>query len=322
MPTPTPIPTTTPLPQDDPTQDWTTYTVDDLNLSFKLPPQLSQFGELSQSSSLSETGSESCWTFPATKSMAWFQVYAGGGPCSPNRFGLAATTIDHSAGRSSGFADAKKFETPDNIPSSKIYSFTNPQGVKIIRISGGEHPKEANSEWEGPMDYFGDLGPGKVGAFIQYSTPNYEVITATMDLTQELTPEVFDRILSTFRFSSNSNLPKQLGFIKSIIENQGQYSLTIDYIDMISDYNEPNGFRINNTNPKLRTFVISPNVAVFMQTYSHTPDGNFAVNQPIPFQTLVSIFSPSSKTPHLKDAPYWISLQNDRVISITEQYLP
>lgn len=137
---------------------------------------------------------------------------------------------------------------------------------------------------------------------------------------------LFSQILSTFKFVNNipEDQEKQLGFIKSFSTQNNGFSLTIDYVEMISDDNQPNGYRLSNTNPKLRTFTISPNTKVIMQTYSHLPDGNFAYDQPISLQTLDSIFNSSSdkSTAYLREAPYWITIQNNQITEIKEQYLP
>ncbi|MDZ7586470.1 MAG: hypothetical protein U0946_01835 [Patescibacteria group bacterium] len=203
--TSTPVSTVSPKPSSEPansTVDWKTYTINQLNLSFKLPPELAHYGALVYATSPSSIGSELCWTFGKSQSMIFPQVHAGGGPCETNNFSIGATTLDHDAGRMSGFADTNHFQLPENLPPSMTKSFTNPNGVKILRIIGGEFPKEPNDPWEGPSNYFGELGKGHIGALVQYLAPNYETITVHMELTDSLTVNVFDLILSTFKFTT------------------------------------------------------------------------------------------------------------------------
>lgn len=116
---------------------------------------------------------------------------------------------------------------------------------------------------------------------------------------------------------------KYIGFITDL--NTSPASLTIDYIQWIECQTNVqtgecmNGFKIVNQNPQLRTFTIAANAPIAMQTYSQDTDGNNIYNQPITLQQLDSAVTANST---LAMVPYWITIENGIVTSITEQYVP
>jgi hypothetical protein len=66
-----------------------------------------------------------------------------------------------------------------------------------------------------------------------------------------------------------------------------------------------------------------------MQTLSHTPDGNFSGNQSISFDDFKEKFNdtttyteyPNNYSQYLKAIPYWITIVNNVVTKIEEQYM-
>jgi len=128
--------------------------------------------------------------------------------------------------------------------------------------------------------------------------------------------KIFDQILSTFKFIDSPTKDKEkIGYIKSITSNK----LTIDYINFIDDNTAPNGYRIDNSITDLTELDLAKDVIIIMQTYSHASDGNFNYNQKISLSEFMSIFSSDS---HLKESPYWLEIENEKVVKITEQYIP
>lgn len=82
----------------------------------------------------------------------------------------------------------------------------------------------------------------------------------------------------------------------------------------------PNGFYIRNKNPQVRTFEISKNAEITMQTLSHTTDGNFNFGEKVSYKTFKSLFT--SKDSHFRNLPFHIEVVNGLIMKITEQYVP
>lgn len=133
---------------------------------------------------------------------------------------------------------------------------------------------------------------------------------------------------------STTTLEKQIGSIKSIYQKNGKYYLDIDYVQWISNaktcetrYGEYNNdYCIINDNSLLRTFSISNDVKVELQTYSHDVSGGYVWNQVIP----LSIFATALNNSYVEMHPeyparnflYWITLNNGVITNIVEQYQP
>lgn len=81
----------------------------------------------------------------------------------------------------------------------------------------------------------------------------------------------------------------------------------------------PNGFYIRNENPRLRTLPVHHDVPVQVTWLG---DGN----QPewISFEDLPAYFTGDAvpDDPYVWYDPFWLTVHNDRVESIVEQYLP
>jgi flagellar basal body-associated protein FliL len=134
---------------------------------------------------------------------------------------------------------------------------------------------------------------------------------------------------------------KQIGYIKKVYVKNGKNYLDIDYIQwMAGDAAEKamredgecpktgecivyDDYYIRNQNPLIRTFEISPDVKIVMQTYDAEQAGIIGNNQEITFDQLKNIFSSGSDlNSHLKDVPYIVEISNQQIIKITEQYIP
>ena len=160
------------------------------------------------------------------------------------------------------------------------------------------------------------------------------------------------RTLQTFKFTTEAGegseaIPsgeKAIGYINAVYEEGVKRYLDIDYIQFLvgsdakravvedgkcvageEDRCLPNGYYIRNQNPKIRTFEILKDVEIRMQTYSHTPSGDFSADERISFDTFKSFFNGTPLEGHLsllKTVPYWIELESGVVTKITEQYIP
>jgi len=144
---------------------------------------------------------------------------------------------------------------------------------------------------------------------------------------------------------------KHIGYIKSVSDVNGNYSLKIDYIQWIipcvanaqTSYCM-NGYEVVNSNPLIRTFSISNNAVIKMQTWSHDVNGNFNSNEIVslsqfkgvinstlipPSYTNMTQYNPSpytgrynTGTTTVRGIPFWITLNNGIITEITEQYIP
>lgn len=131
---------------------------------------------------------------------------------------------------------------------------------------------------------------------------------------------------------------KTMGFIKKVYEKNGKNYLTIDYIQWFMGTEAEKAMRedgecpkvgeclvlddyyIRNKNLQLRTFEISPDVQIAMQTYNLEKTGNIQ-SQKISFAQFSQIFN-TNAMPHLKNVPYHVEIGNSKILKITEQYVP
>lgn len=182
------------------TANWKEYINDDLKISFKLPLELVKPGIFSRVETPSEKGTQVCWALDMRQGFRIVSVVnAGGGSCTLNQFTIGATSADHEAGRMSGFADYKFFQKNTATPENLVSQFTNKNGLEIIKIIGEDGPKK-DPLMESGFPIIGTPGGGYIGAIVKSNVSDYQVFTVQMKLTNYLTEEVFDQILSTFKF--------------------------------------------------------------------------------------------------------------------------
>lgn len=127
-----------------------------------------------------------------------------------------------------------------------------------------------------------------------------------------------------------------LAYITRIHQEGATWYVTLDYINwLVGDAGVqvaladgacsrtadclPNGFYIQNNDPATVTFAVSPQVVVNMQTYE--PDPNQLVARTIDFATFRAWWSPDVNSVY-KNAPYNIAFADNRVVVITEKYVP
>lgn len=196
-----PSPTLTPTPTLDPTINWKQHTIEELNISFKLPLALSSPGILTRTETPSETGQQICWALDQRQGFRIVKpVLAGGGSCHLDKFTVGVTSADHQAGRMSGFADQKTFTTNPDIPINLIEQFVNSNGVEMVVIQGANGPKQ-DPMAESGFPISGTPGEGAVGVLIQNDNAVFPVITLQMKLDEDKTQNIFKQILSTFEFT-------------------------------------------------------------------------------------------------------------------------
>lgn len=199
--------------------------------------------------------------------------------------------------------------------------------VKIIKVT--------NWMTAGPVPFtvsvnFNNSGPG-----FSNNTPMKVIFTennpsgATPD-TLEF-PLVFKSQINNANQSSESinQDGKFIGYIKSVSNLNGNYSLKIDYIQWdscaVANGNPEscnNGFKITNTNPLIRIIPISSNVniGIFTKPTGDGLYGDLTNLHPIS----ISLFQPLFKTNTIwtDSIPFWVTINNGVVTKISEQYIP
>lgn len=152
-----------------------------------------------------------------------------------------------------------------------------------------------------------------------------------------------NELLRTWGIQSQNNAPagdivpdtisttKEIWLIKQVYTDQyWNKKLEIDYIQLWWQ-DECNWWVtcIINQNPKLRTFTIANDAEIIMQTLTHTSDGNYNNNQSISFDYFKQKFNdttsygeyPNNYSQYLKAIPYRITISNNIITKIEEQYM-
>lgn len=209
--TQTPTPVASAKPTTDPTAGWKIYKLSELNLSLKLPPSLSNLGNWEIENLSGDTGNNICFKLLSKNSFLINTVLAGGvGICDGEFFRINSNSIDYSAGRGGVFGDISGYRKsngqyypgikvyPDQtpIPSDLVSEVTNKNGLTYIKMIGKD---STEGEWRGPIG--GTPGSGHLGALILTKNAQYPGITVSIDLSDNMTTELFDQILSTFKFT-------------------------------------------------------------------------------------------------------------------------
>jgi hypothetical protein len=198
--------------QADPTTDWETYTIPELNLTFKLPQNLVN-DDLILNTTPGENGIQHCWYLSRQQSRIIQSVHAGGGPCFSlkDTLWMGATSTDYEAGRSGGFSDYTKevyqvvggeIKIGEVLIRSDLGSeVTNKNGVPYARIIGESDEPMKGSEVGWPLP--GTPGEGYIGALIKTNSEKFPLLALELNLEKgdEL---LFDQILSTFELKNST----------------------------------------------------------------------------------------------------------------------
>ncbi|MCX6763175.1 MAG: hypothetical protein NTZ97_00345 [Candidatus Moranbacteria bacterium] len=132
----------------------------------------------------------------------------------------------------------------------------------------------------------------------------------------------------------------QLGYIKSVSEKNEKKYLSIDYIQWLAgeeavaakrkDGTCPkkgeciveNDYYIQNENSQIRNFEIIPEVEINMQTlHIGEEGGDIQWNENVTFEKFKNIFQ-EAEAKRFKQTPFEIELQDNKIIRITERYIP
>lgn len=131
---------------------------------------------------------------------------------------------------------------------------------------------------------------------------------------------------------SEKQSEKQIGYIKSIYSKDNTDYLTIDYVQWTScDADDCiASIKVINDNPLIRTFPMSKNVQVKLQTYHEVPFIYYSLNQNISLSKFREALDYSLNHPlnpahppevyYPKTILYWITIENGIITEIAEQF--
>ncbi|MDO8460808.1 MAG: hypothetical protein Q7S38_00015 [bacterium] len=202
-----PLPSTMPNSTDE-TANWKTYTLTKVDIQFKLPPEITKEGEYVENLLTADKGTNICFQLREKASLRIIPLaFAGGvGACGDSRSSLliGGTSVDFEAGRGGTFTDHQGYKIENGkfygkFPGNKTFEILsdvveevkNPNGMAIIKVKGKKY------EEGGPLPF---IYEGEIGALINTKGPLYPGLAVKMKLTTELNEQLFDQILSTFRF--------------------------------------------------------------------------------------------------------------------------
>ncbi|HLM84394.1 MAG TPA: hypothetical protein VK254_04285 [Candidatus Bathyarchaeia archaeon] len=133
---------------------------------------------------------------------------------------------------------------------------------------------------------------------------------------------------------------KAMGYIKKVYAKSGKNYLDIDYIQWLTGAEAEKAMRedgrcpktgecivyddyyIRNQNPLIRTFEVSPDAAITMQTYSMRKTGQIQAEK-LNFSQFKQIWTSSDfDLASLQDVPYSIEIGSNQIKNINEQYIP
>ncbi len=125
---------------------------------------------------------------------------------------------------------------------------------------------------------------------------------------------------------------KKLCFIKNFYSKEKNY-VTIDFIEHIktSDLDSkvtypqiielPDKYCYVNKEIKIEDFELSDSVKIIMQTFSYDSEGNYNFKQSITLKDLLDELYKSNKARFL-NSPYEVEIISNKIISLTEIYIP
>lgn len=185
----------------DETAEWKTFFVKTINLQFKLPPSFAQYGDLKEVIYPGNKGTQLCVTYSVTNL----------GPCDVKYFGLGSLSPDYELGRGGSFLDVQGYTLENGkyfvianlgrkyeIPKEFVKEITSLHGIKMIKINSVNYPTPTG-EYAGPGPGIPNTG---LGAIINSNNKTYAGVAIEMQLSDELTEETFDQIISTFKFTN------------------------------------------------------------------------------------------------------------------------
>lgn len=127
---------------------------------------------------------------------------------------------------------------------------------------------------------------------------------------------------------------RAFAYIKSIAKTAGGYEITLDYAQYLTgdtaakaasahgdESPPPNDYYIVNDNKRLRTFTLGNSASIRLTM----ADGKFSdpgTRRTYTAKKFASMWSASSAEDPIRILPYWVTVKNDVVVKVEDQYLP
>ncbi len=120
---------------------------------------------------------------------------------------------------------------------------------------------------------------------------------------------------------------RYFGYIKGVNEVGGIFHLSFDLAEWDVNCSEEEcptiGYRIINEDNTLVSLPISSDAHVEVQTYSQNQaDGNFNYGQVISLSEFLQIVKAPPRLYPVTQLPFWIELRENKILEISEQYIP
>jgi hypothetical protein len=134
---------------------------------------------------------------------------------------------------------------------------------------------------------------------------------------------------------------KNMGYLKKVYAKNGKNFIDVDYIQWLDGAEAEKAMRedgqcpktgecvvyddyyIRNQNPMVRSLEVAPEAEIRMLTLESETTGRVDQIQVISFEKLKNIFNPGSTTQQrYQFTPFIIEFVNNKIVKITEQYIP
>ena len=129
------------------------------------------------------------------------------------------------------------------------------------------------------------------------------------------------------------NIIEKLCFLEDVRNEDTKNYATVDFIDYLktSDADSlifatkkidlPNGYSYVNNKIESEKFEIADTAKIILQTFSFDNDGNFNFNQTVKLTELEDALKNKNDNLFL-NSPFKIKLENNKIITLTEIYIP
>jgi hypothetical protein len=274
-----------------------------------------------------KTISNKLWTFKVPTNLNYFQCNSDpsnqifvGVPNNPNGRFTKDQTIECDFDSPGDLLNI--FRMSNNSENNIIIPVnTNPKidpvvsEVKTIKVGGNQaiFQKETTQFGQGIGSRYRIYFDGKTFT---------DVITFN-DISQK---DLFNQILSTFKFTDTSTtttqLSPQIGYIKNIYTKNSKYYIDIDYVQWVNDSSQPNGFKIVNDNSLIKTLELNQQALITLIDW--TDKG--MTTPKISFDEFIRVFkqtSPEFNISNFATQPFDITFDKDGLVNkISLRYTP
>lgn len=132
-----------------------------------------------------------------------------------------------------------------------------------------------------------------------------------------------------------------VAYVEQIYQENGRSFLNADFIEWYEGEEanrvflereqdsgmteSPTGYYIVNDDPKVQKLEIAADAKVLMQIYNRTgkiEEADIVWNEQISIEKFIALFQEDADLNMLKSFPYHLTIENDTIVQITQQYIP